>query len=201
DYSTDAEERFWDLTWVHFLPPPHWEAYLRWPIHAIGLRYLDPAHAEPGANFQLALARMLEMSRRTVPRALDLAANALEEALLWAHITSDPTTVSAADERVRRAADYLSINLKKPFQLNEVAAHCGLSVSRLSHLFKAQTGVSPQQFHERQRLQHATQLLRLTGLSVGEVAQEVGFADPFYFSNRFRRAFGKSPLRFRRGEG
>ena len=159
DYATDPQEEFWNLTWVHFLPPAHWEIYLRWPIHASGLRYIDLGHAEPCANFQLALTRMLEMSRRTIPKALDLAANALEEALLWAHIASDPTTVNASDERVRRATDYLSINLKKPFQSHEVAAHCGLSVSRISHLFKAQTGESPQQFHERQRLQHATQLL------------------------------------------
>ncbi|RYX86345.1 AraC family transcriptional regulator [bacterium] len=92
----------------------------------------------------------------------------------------------------------MSINLKRPFELSGVANHCGLSVSRLSHLFKAHMGESPQQFHERQRLQHATQLLRLTGLSVAEVAQEIGYADPFYFSNRFRRAFGKSPLQFRK---
>lgn len=92
DYETESEEGHWDLTWVHFLPQPHWQSYLRWPMHASGVRYVDFGQAEACANFQLALARMLEMSRRTIPFALDLAANALEEALLWAHITSDPTT-------------------------------------------------------------------------------------------------------------
>jgi len=33
-------------------------------------------------------------------------------------------------------------------------------------------------------------------MTVGEVSREVGFDNAFYFSNRFRRAFGKSPRDF-----
>jgi AraC family transcriptional regulator of arabinose operon len=43
----------------------------------------------------------------------------------------------------------------------------------------------------------AGQLLRLTGLGIAEVAAEVGYDDPFYFSNRFHRYSGKSPTQFR----
>ena len=102
------------------------------------------------------------------------------------------------DPRVRRAMDYLAANLRQPFRLETLARHCGLSVSRLAHLFKTGAGTSPQQFFEQQRMWHAGQLLRLTGLPVAEVAVEVGYDDPFYFSNRFRRYAGKSPTQFRR---
>jgi AraC family transcriptional regulator of arabinose operon len=46
-------------------------------------------------------------------------------------------------------------------------------------------------------MQMASRLLRLTGFTITEVAAEVGYADPFYFSNRFRRYSGKSPSQFR----
>jgi len=54
-------------------------------------------------------------------------------------------------------------------------------------------GTTPQRFAERLRLDHARHLLERTNLSVSEVAAEVGFDDPFYFSRRFKRAFGKAP--------
>ena len=46
-------------------------------------------------------------------------------------------------------------------------------------------------------MQHARQLLIRTSLSIAEVAADVGYSDPFYFSNRFHRYNGKSPTAFR----
>jgi AraC family transcriptional regulator of arabinose operon len=102
------------------------------------------------------------------------------------------------DPRVRKAIDHLGANLREPFQLAALARHCGSSVSRLSYLFKRETGFSPGQYLERQRMRHACQLLRLTSLGIAEIAAETGYADPFYFSNRFRRLERTSPSGFRR---
>jgi AraC family transcriptional regulator, arabinose operon regulatory protein len=78
-----------------------------------------------------------------------------------------------------------------------VANACNLSVSRLAHLFRAQVGLSPMQFLERERLERAKSLLELTPRQVGEIAREVGFEDAFHFSKRFRRWTGSSPRAFR----
>ena len=197
DYRTDPAVGHWDLTWVHFRPRVTWDPWLQWPRHESGLQYLPLQGDENHEPFFNALLRMWEFSRRAIPGRLDFASNALEEALLWAHIVVSRTAGGPSDERVRRAADYLSAHLSEPFDLGKLAARCGLSVSRLSHLFKSETGYTPQQFLERRRMRHACHLLRLTGLSISEVAHEVGYDDPFYFSNRFRRSIGQSPLRFR----
>jgi AraC family transcriptional regulator of arabinose operon len=140
---------------------------------------------------------MIRVFRRDIPGALDLAGNALEEALLWANVVASKNPWMSMDDRVRKAADYLVANLREPFRLENLARHCGASVSRLAHLFKEQTGSSPQQYLERHRMQHAGRLLRLTSLGIGEIAAEVGYEDPFYFSNRFRRHSGKSPSQYR----
>jgi hypothetical protein len=43
-------------------------------------------------------------------------------------------------------------------------------------------------------------LLRASHWSIGEIAEEVGYANPFYFSTRFRRYFGCSPTHYRTHE-
>jgi len=201
DYSTAPEAGNWHLLWVHFMPKPHWQMWLRWPEADGGLRFLHFKKGEAREQFRAAMFRMIRMSRREIPGAIDLAANGLEEALLWANAVASKDPWLAMDTRVRKAVDYLVANLRAPFVLEKLAMECGASASRLSHLFKEQTGSSPQQFLERHRMQHACQLLRLTSLGIAEVAAEVGYEDAFYFTNRFRRYAGKSPSQFRKQGG
>jgi len=47
----------------------------------------------------------------------------------------------------------------------------------------------------------AGQLLRLTPNPIKEIAMEVGYSDPFYFSLRFKRHTGLSPKAFREKPG
>jgi AraC family transcriptional regulator of arabinose operon len=149
-------------------------------------------------NFRAALERTLQFQNRRLPNADDFAFNALEEALLWAHLAASRSPWMRTDPRIRRAMDYLAADLRRPFRLDVLAQRCGLSVSRLAHLFKSEAGLTPQQFFEQQRMWQASQLLQRTGLGIGEIANELGYNDPFYFSNRFRRYAGESPSRFRR---
>jgi len=194
DYKTDTTTGRWHLLWSHFTPRPSWKPWLGWPIgrHGVKSLYLEEGDVRDG--FVAALRRMINAFRRRMP---DFTANALEEALLWTRVAASREGSSRSDPRVREAMDYLIANLQEPYQLEKLARHCGLSVSRLAHLFKASTGSSPQQYFEQQRMWHAGQLLRVTGLGIAEVAAEVGYNDPFYFSNRFRRYAGKSPSQFR----
>ena len=197
NYKTDPATGRWHLLWAHFVPKPSWQPWLRWPMGPHGVMSLQLEKGEVRRGFVAAMQRMLGVFRRRLPNARDFAGNALEEALLWAQVTASQGDWSRMDPRVRRGMDYLATNLRQPFRLETLARHCGLSVSRAAHLFKTETGASPQQFFEQQRMWHARHLLRLTGLGVAEVAAEVGYDDPFYFSHRFRRFSGKSPSRFR----
>jgi AraC family transcriptional regulator of arabinose operon len=194
DYSTAKDH--WHLLWVHFVPTPRWQPWLRWP-EAGGLRMLRLGKGEVRDQFRAAMQRTIRLVRRKLPGALDLAGNALEEALLWANVAASKAPWLSMDPRVRKAIDYLGANLREPFQLRMLARHCGASVSRLSCLFKRETGFSPRQYLEQQRIRHACQLLRLTSLGIAEIAAETGYADPFYFSNRFRRSERVSPSGFR----
>lgn len=192
DYSTAHDAASWHLQWVHFRPRPHWRPWLLWPEIApltgrVALRGMEAR--EVGAGFQ----RMLVAHRLGGDCGDDLAMNALEEILIRCARANPGSVSPAKDERVRRALQYLAAHPDEPFLMSRLAAHCRVSGSRLSHLFKEETGTTPQRFSEKLRLDFARQLLAQTNLSIAEVGNEVGFDDPLYFSRRYRRAFGCAP--------
>lgn len=196
DYSTDPDAGQWHLRWAHFRPRSHWRPWLLWPEIApltskVGLRGTE------AAEVAAALQRMLVARRLGGEGGEDLAMNALEETLIRCARSGPASSRPAMDERVRRAVRYLATHPGEPFQLSRLARHCGLSASRLSHLFRQELATSPQRFGERLRLDCARELLAQTNLSISEVAAEVGFADSFYFSRRYRRIFGHAPRQAR----
>jgi AraC family transcriptional regulator of arabinose operon len=197
DYSTDPAAGRWWLCWAHFQPKPHWLPWLDWPECAPGTGRIAPGHGV-GEHVTGALRRMLLASRLGGTHSTELAMNALEEALIWVQRGLAGDRSLGIDPRIRRAMAVIAADPAQPFQLPRLAAACGLSSSRFSHLFKANVRLTPRQFSEELRLGLAVQLLQHTGLTISEVAFKAGFSDPLYFSRRFARAFGRSPLAMRK---
>ncbi len=68
-----------------------------------------------------------------------------------------------------------------------------LSNTQVNRKLKALTGKTPSQFIRSIRLQKAMELLKTTDLNISEIAYEVGFSDPNYFSRSFSEEFGYPP--------
>jgi len=194
DYKTDAAR--WELLWVHFHPEPSWLPLLAWPEAAPGLMTLHPVETGSAGKITKRLWDMHALATGALPRRDLLAMNALEEALLWCDMQPRPGA-PRLDPRVQAAMDILCRQLSEPLALDALARECGLSVSRLSHLFREQSGLTPVQFLEQQRLSRACQLLDFTSRSIAVVAAEVGYENPFYFTLRFKRFAGCSPRDYR----
>jgi AraC family transcriptional regulator of arabinose operon len=64
-------------------------------------------------------------------------------------------------------------------------------------LFREQVGQTPQQWVERERMARAMQLLALSSRTIANIAAEVGYDNPFYFSLRFKQHTGRSPRDWR----
>lgn len=78
---------------------------------------------------------------------------------------------------------------------NLLCAELGMSSSKLYRKIKQLTDLSPNEFIRTVRLKKAAQLLKLKTFNVSEVADQVGFNDPLYFSRCFKKQFGYSPSR------
>lgn len=198
DYATDGATGRWHLRWAHFQPRPHWLPWLAWPRITVGTARVH-LRGSTASAVQAAMQRLVTSHRLGGEARDDLALNALEEALLWIHRFNGSGRASRTDERAQRAVQYLAAHPDEPFDLVRLASHCGLSASRLSHVFKAEIGTTPQRFSEDLRLKIARQLVTQTNLPIGAIAAEVGFEDPLYFSRRFRQKFKQPPTGLREG--
>jgi YesN/AraC family two-component response regulator len=82
-------------------------------------------------------------------------------------------------------------------KMDELGDELGLSRVQLYRKVKALTGLSPVELLRQMRLQRAYSLLVSTTKTVSEVAYEVGFGTPGYFSKCFKQHFGKYPTELR----
>jgi len=79
----------------------------------------------------------------------------------------------------------------------QIASAIGISQNYLSRIFQHELGISPWEYLSRYRIKQAQDLLRDTEDSITDVAAQVGFEDPAYFSRVFRKQIGHSPQRYR----
>jgi len=79
-----------------------------------------------------------------------------------------------------------------------LAADHGLSPSAFRRAFRAASGLSPREWAIHARLEKARDLLADTRLSVGEIAERLGYRDVHFFSRQFARHTGLPPLAWRK---
>ena len=82
----------------------------------------------------------------------------------------------------------------------EIAAATGVEASSVCRWFRRYQGTSPYQYLLRRKMNIAAEYLVENGGLVKEVAQRVGFADPYHFSRAFKSVHGVAPralLRYR----
>lgn len=81
--------------------------------------------------------------------------------------------------------------------IGAVAAACRVDPSHLGRLFQRFEGTGPHDFLTRMKMGHAADLLTTTDLSVGAIADALGYPDGFTFSRAFKRLTGRSPKAYR----
>jgi AraC-like DNA-binding protein len=92
---------------------------------------------------------------------------------------------------------YMQEHIKKNISLNELSKQYNYSPSRFSNLFKQKTGYAPIDYFIQMKMQKASQELDFTDKPIKEVAIDLGFDDPYYFSRRFSKIIGMSPTKYR----
>ncbi|UIP30128.1 GlxA family transcriptional regulator [Photobacterium sp. TLY01] len=101
------------------------------------------------------------------------------------------------DESIALAQDWLKRNLSRPITAKDVAEQCGLPLRTFQRRFKTQVGQTPHEYLQSLRMEAAQILLRDFGLSLQDVAEQVGYRDAHHFSTRFQQQFTLSPSQYR----
>lgn len=98
---------------------------------------------------------------------------------------------------IQCAIEYIDANLHKTIHSKDVADYLNISVSSFSHRFVEATGVSFSNYLEDKRIYLAQEYLRHTDLSITEIAINLSFCSPSYFTTRFKEKTGFSPQKYR----
>jgi two-component system response regulator YesN len=99
---------------------------------------------------------------------------------------------------IRQAKEYLEHHYANPeLSLHEVASQVNLSASYFSVVFSQETGQTFKEYMTEIRINKAKELLRMTALRSADIAYQVGYNDPHYFSSVFKKNTGFSPIEFR----
>ena len=99
---------------------------------------------------------------------------------------------SAEDPRILEAAAYMkAAPALEQLTIREVVRAVHLSPSRLTHLFRRDTGISPHLYLANLKLERAFYLLE-TGRSLTQVCMDAGFATPSHMADTSRKLYGMS---------
>lgn len=95
------------------------------------------------------------------------------------------------------AARYIRTHFREKIKINDLASHIGISRSYLVRIMRQQTGLSPQAYLIKVRMENAAELLLRSRDTIREIAADSGYDDALAFSKVFKRYFGVSPSEFR----
>ena len=103
-----------------------------------------------------------------------------------------------ATEDIHQALLYIHKNYEEDIHSEDIAKAIGWGYSRFRKVFLEQTGMTPYQYIQETRIKQSKFLILNSTKPLKEIAYDVGFNNPDYFSTAFRRITGMSPLEFKK---
>ncbi len=197
EYWSDSEAP-WDIFWVHF-------------DGSLCARLVEEIRAFGGPTVHVGVdpklrERFLEVVLMHEAGGVGLHPRVDCELLgLLSQILQRLERLAATGSDVRldtgRVEAWIQERLTQKITLEQMARHAHLSPAHFCRLFRAAYGESPMHYVIRLRMGRACHFLRETNSKVADIAQAVGYGDPYYFSRLFTKFVGVSPRQFRQGKG
>jgi len=99
--------------------------------------------------------------------------------------------------RFRDVINYMDTHYKENPSLQDLAKKAGMAPEYFHRQFRVIFDTTPYEYMLRRRMNMAQHLIRKTGLSIKEIAQQCGYDNPFYFSRVFTKWLKVSPSEYR----
>lgn len=148
----------------------------------------------PHAEIRGLAEDLVNEGRRSGPLAREICAQLLE---LWLLKIEDLRVTGGQGDPVRetflRCKTLIDAGPERLHTLREIAAAAAMEESSVCRLFRRYQGTSPYQYLLRRKMNLAAGMLMDGSGLVKEVAQRMGFADPYHFSRCFKAVHGVAP--------
>lgn len=96
-----------------------------------------------------------------------------------------------------RVSHYIQEYYYQSLTIVSLAEQNNVNRNRLSYVFRRHAGMGPAQYLLKYRINMAQEMLFTSDAPVQQIAETVGFADPFYFSRVFKKQIGIAPTEYR----
>lgn len=94
---------------------------------------------------------------------------------------------------IEKSLIYIEENYSNHISLIDVAKHIYLSHEYFSRLFKEEVGENFSTYLTLYRMKKAKELIKGTDMKISQIAMEVGYSNPGYFSKNYKKYMGASP--------
>jgi AraC-like DNA-binding protein len=178
------------------------------PAECSQLQKLLKAIESPVFSFSPSLEkcfeRLLDEHRHPTVTSKLMARSLLHELILWVvrdHASSmlnPPRRLVQYSPPIQAAVTWLDKHVGESVIMEHAANAAGLSESHFRRWFQKEVGFNPSEYMMYKRIEIAKDKLREGHLSVTDIAMELGFNTPAYFTAVFRKRTGLTPTEYRR---
>jgi len=102
------------------------------------------------------------------------------------------------DARIRSIIEWMEKHSGETMSNYFLASMVNMAANSFARLFKNNTGITPQKYIARLKIEKACEMLHHTQLSIEKIAEQCGFSDRYHFSKVFSKITGVSPGIYRK---
>ena len=117
----------------------------------------------------------------------------------WDEFTPQSIDSKKYRKRCREIMDFVDSHYQDDVKMENLEKACSISKEHLARIFRDYMGTTYKKHITKIRMYHAYKLLTNSDLSLIEIAQECGFSDSRAFIASFRKIYGTTPGKYRRG--
>lgn len=154
-------------------------------------------HLKKGGAVESKLYHLVEWFHSSNPLRVGYMNPLLQEILVDCYMEVERESVYPNTEIIYEIIQDLENHTRDNFDSGHLEETFHLSYKHLCRIFKQATGRTLTQYHTELRINEASRLLRETTNRISDISSYMGFADPLYFSNVFKKVSGFSPRGYR----
>ena len=192
-YFSD-EKQPWSILWLHFNINNSFLLDLN--LHYEKIPFIEIKSEIKDYFIQRHFSDIIEYAKmkQSLGTTISLS-NSLRQVLTDIYFLEDPLHKNT--RYFNRAIAYLKSNIEDHITVQDIAHHLDISEIYVNKIFKQASDRTPISYFNSMKITKAKQLLTITDLSIKEVAHELGFSDPYYFSRLFKKETQFSPTAYR----
>ncbi len=192
-YYADEQDP-WSILWVHFKGDDTSE----YPLNSMKTINFGNVNAANRMLFLFESLYQVLQSNYTIGNFIYIT-QVLSMILAETYYAEKEDSTLSQNKMVTNVIRYMYQHLNKLLSLDGVCQEFRVSKSYMNVIFREYTKETPMNFFIKMKMKEACKLFKSTDMLIYEVAGQLGYKDPYYFSRLFKKIVGVSPQKYKEG--